>query len=474
MGKNSFREENTGIQELLDNFTNLRNGEPSHYIEEDDFARIINYYIEKDQNTDALEAANIASKQFSYSASLLILKADILLSLKKYKESLWVIEKASLLDSSDPTIFIVKTEVLLALDRQEEAAEILEQAVEVFDGEDKINLLFELADVYDDYEDFDKVFNCLQLILDQDPANEEALYKICFWTDYTGRNQEGIELHKEILEKNPFSELAWFNLGAAFQGIKLYEKAIDAYQYAVAIHEKFDYAYRNMGDAFIRLKKYKDAIECLEKVLALAAPESIIYEAIGHCYDKMDNFAQARFHYKKASHLNPEDPQMHYKIATTYMNEANWKNAIKSLQGAMKNHILQPDFNLALGRCYVELGKFEEAITHLANVVRVRPKNVNGWVELLNCLYKGGLFDEGFEYAVLAFEQTDSKPIFVYYKSAFLFASGQSKQALSYLEYALMANRKMVKKFIDINPSVLQNSAVVDLIATYKKSKKKN
>ena len=41
-------------------------------------------------------------------------------------------------------------------------------------------MLFELADVYDDYEEFDKVFDCLRLILEIEPTNEEALYKICF------------------------------------------------------------------------------------------------------------------------------------------------------------------------------------------------------------------------------------------------------------------------------------------------------
>ena len=76
-------------------------------------------------------------------------------------------------------------------------------------------------------------------------------------------------------------ELAWFNLGAAYQGLKLYEKSIDAYQYAIAIDEKFDYAYRNMGDAYLRLHKYKEAIEVLQKVLELSMPEEVIYEAIG-------------------------------------------------------------------------------------------------------------------------------------------------------------------------------------------------
>ena len=137
----------------------------------------------------------------------------------------------------------------------------------------------------------------------------------------------------------------------------------------------------------------------------------------------------------------------------------------------LKFHLLQPDYNLALGRCYLELENYDEAITYLGNVVRIRPKNLSGWIELLKCLYKGELFEEGFEYAAMAYENTDSKLIFVYYKSAFLFAMGQSKQALIYLENALIVNPRLIKQFIEINPSILQNQQVVDLIARYKKNK---
>jgi len=88
--------------------------------------------------------------------------------------------------------------------------------------------LFELSDVYDDYENFEKVFDCLKMILEQEPNNEEALYKICFWTDFTGRNEEGIRLHQKIIDEFPFNELAWFNLAAAYQGLKFNGKPFDA------------------------------------------------------------------------------------------------------------------------------------------------------------------------------------------------------------------------------------------------------
>ena len=198
------------------------------------------------------------------------------------------LDQAEILDSTDIDIYILKTDAYLALDQQEKAVELLEDALISLKGRKGLNLLFELADVYDDYEEFDKIFDCLKLILEQEPNNEEALYKICFWTDFTGRNEESIRLHQQIIDEYPYNELAWFNLAAAYQGLKLYEKSIDAYKYAVVIDEKFDYAYRNMGDAFIRLRKYKDAIEALEKVMELARPEDVIYEAIGHCYDKLE------------------------------------------------------------------------------------------------------------------------------------------------------------------------------------------
>jgi tetratricopeptide (TPR) repeat protein len=368
-------------------------------------------------------------------------------------------------------LYILKTDVYLALDKQEKAAEVLEAAIEFFEGDEKLDLLFELADVYDDYENFEKVFDCFSEILVLDPNNEEALYKICFWTDFTGRNEESIKLHQNIIEEYPFNELAWFNLGAAYQGIKLHEKAIDAYNYAVAINEKFDYAYRNMGDAYIRLRKYKDAVESLEKVLELARPESVIYEAIGHCFDKLGNYPQARFNYKKASHLNAEDSQMYYKIACTYMSEAAWQSAIKQLLIATRIHKMQAEYNLALGQCYMQLNNIDEAITYFGNVVRVRPKNINGWLELLKCLYVAGMFEEGKEYADFALEQTDQKPIFLFYKSMFLFANGKMKEAMIQLENGMAANPKMVKKFIELNPSILQHPQVVEIIARYKKQK---
>jgi tetratricopeptide (TPR) repeat protein len=459
------------IDDLLKHYNNLRNGGKSIFIDEEAFEKIIEYYHEQEELSKALEAAETAIEYFPFSAPLLIRKADLLLSGRKYAQALELLEKASLFDSSDINLYILKTDAYLAMDQPEKAVELLEKAVTMFEGDEKTELLFELADVYDDYEEFDKVFDCLSVILKEEPTNEEALYKICFWTDFTGRNEESIRLHTSIIDEHPFNELAWFNLAAAYQGLKLYEKAIDAYQYAIAIDEKFDFAYRNLGDAYIRLKKYKEAIEALEKVLELAKPEEVIYEAIGHCYDRLKNYAQARFNYRKASHLSPDQSKLYYKIACTYYNEGQWTSAIKQLDAALKIHKNQPDYNLLMGECKLQLNDLREAFLHLSTSVRARPKNVAGWEALIRCLYKAEFYVEARQQSLSALKHTKGKPLFMYYLSASLFAMNKSKEGLLYLEKALSTAPRLLKKFVQLNPSILQNTQVLDVVAQYKRAR---
>jgi tetratricopeptide (TPR) repeat protein len=468
MRENPYRQDREGMIELLQQYNNMKQGNSYGFIEEDSFEQLIDYFDEKDDLASALEAAEYGIQQYPYSSILLIKKADLLIAKRLYREALALLEKAELLDTGDINLYILKTDVYLALDQQKKAADLLEKAVYSFEGEERIELLFELADVYDDYEEFDKVFNCLKLVLEQDQTNEEALYKICFWTDYTGRNEEGIKLHQKIIDEHPFTELAWFNLGAAFQGIKLYEKAIDAYQYAIAIDEKFDYAYRNMGDAYLRMRKYKEAIEVLQKVLELTRPEDVIYEALGHCYDKLKNYAQARFHYRKASHLTPEDSHLYYKIACTYMNERQWESAIKNLESAMRIQRSRPDYSFALAQCYVQLDKIKDAIIYFSNFIKARPKNIKGWKELIKCLYDAGYYEEALQQVHNALKNTTNKPLLLFYKAAILFAVGKSKDALVVLEAALEKYPKMIKQLVDLEPSLLQHQHVVSLIAKYK------
>ena len=464
-------EEGSDIRELMLKYHNLKNGRANAYIEEDDFERIIEHLDEKDEIIEAIQAADLALEQYPFSALLMIKKADLLLATRKYKEALKLLNTATLYDHKDMNLFILKTDAYLALDQPEKAIVLLQEALHLFEGAERTEVLFELADVYDDHEAFDKVFDCLALVLEDDPMNEEALYKICFWTDFTGRNEESIRLHQHIIDEQPYNALAWFNLAAAYQGLKLHEKAIDAYQYAIVIDEKFDYAYRNMGDAYLRIRKYKEAIEALEKVLELSRPEDVIYEAIGHCYHRMKNFAQARFHYKKAVHLNPDDSRLFQKIAATYMQEGQWGPAIKQLEHAMRIHKHINEYHILLGECYMNLKQFKEAAVCFGTVVKNKPKQIAGWEYLVKCLVANKQLDAALEQTEIAYISTQGKAIFIFYRSAILYMMGKTTEGILQLEMALSKSTKLVNKLIKFYPEMVQDAKVAELIAQFKKGK---
>lgn len=471
MRENPYHQDKEEMKELLRQYHNLKAGRSHSYLDEDSFERIIDFFDDAEDLSQALEAVDFAVERYPYSSLIQLKKADLLIAARRYHDALSTLDQAELLDSRDINLYILKTDAYLAMDQPEKAAGLLENALSLFESREKIELLFELADVYDDYEQFDKIFDCLKIILELDPKNEEALYKICFWTDFTRRNEESIKLHQEIIDEFPYNELAWFNLAAAYQGLKLYEKSVDAYKYAVVIDEKFDYAFRNMGDAYIRLRKFKDAIEVLEKVLELSRPEDVIFEAIGHCYDKLKNYAQARFYYRKASHLSPDDSKLYYKIACTYIQEHQWSQAVKQLESAMHIHRMQPEYNLAMGECKMQLGNVKDAIQHFTNAVRSRPKNIAGWEALIRCLYNVSYYEEALEQVFAAIKLTEGKALFIYYLSAVYFAMAKPKEGLLQLQRAMMKSPKTLKKFINLNPSILQNQLVVELIAGFKRNR---
>jgi tetratricopeptide (TPR) repeat protein len=132
---------------------------------------------------------------------------------------------------------------------------------------------------------------------------------------------------------------------------------------------------------------------------------------------------------------------------------------------------MQPEYNLAMGECKMQLGEYKEAIQYFSNVVRQRPRNVSGWESLIRCLYYGEFFEEAGEQVKAAIKMTDEKPVFGFYLCAVYFALGKSKEALLQLEKAMDKAPKLLKKLIELNPALLRNQLVVDIAARYKRNK---
>ena len=464
-------DEFNSMDELLQQYEEVKRGESGTIMDEEDFERIIEYYFQNNNEEQALLACDIARTYYPFSASVLLLKAEILTQAQKFGQALKVLDEIDQYDLKNIDATLLRSDILLGQFKYDQAALWLEQQSNEFSGKEKIELLLELSDVYDECEEFDAVFDTLKRIIKIERRNEEALQKICFWAEFTNRLEESVVIHTNLTDEDPYNALAWFNLGAAYQGLKLYEKAIDSYEFCVAIDEKFEFAYRNMADAYMRLKWYDRAIEVLEKHLEIAKAEDVIFEAMGYCWEKQKDFPRARFYYRQASQLSPQDDGIFFKIGETYSREKQWDKAVKAYSVALHLNKDNASYCLAIGNCLMEMDVKNEALVCYLNAVRLKPGNKTTWVALVKGLYLSGMYDEALTQIEIAREHCGDKGDFRYFQAAVLFDMGKSKEGLIQLEKGLRIAPKRIKLFTELNPEYLRRSAVADLIAKYKKKR---
>jgi tetratricopeptide (TPR) repeat protein len=462
-------EERSPIEALLARFEQIKNGQALGLLDEEEYERIVEYYFQHNNDVDALLACDIGSTYYPFSSGIFLLKAEILTQTQKYGQALKALDELEKYDQANLGAVLLRADVLLSQAKYEQAATYLLMRSERFEGSEKIELLLELADVYDECEDYEDVYTTLKKVLVLDTRNEEALQKVSFWAEFTNQLQDSIDLHLHLTEIDPYSTLAWFNLGAGYQGLKQYEQAIDAYEYCVAIDEKFEFAYRNLADAFMRLKQYDSALEVLQKHLEIGKAEDVIFEAMGFCWEKQKNYSLARHFYRQASKLSPEDDVIFYKIGETYAREQDWEKAVKSYSTALSINKENATYCLAIGNCLMEMKATNEALLCYLNAVRLKPLVKTTWLALIKGLFFAAHYDEALTQLDVARGNCGDKADFDYIHAAVLLEMGKSKEALIQFENALSRSVAKLKIFTQLNPDYIKRSAVAELIAKYKK-----
>ncbi len=468
-------EQDPNLEMLLNKYEQIKNGTLTSFLEEEEYEIIIEHFFQENLEAEAHEACNIALQYFPNAVSIKLFKAELLFHGQKYRQANAILDEIEIYDANNLDIVMLKSEVLVAQQKTEEAAKYLHQRADDFEGKDKIDILLELTEVYDELEQHEKIYETLEYILYLDIRNEEALNKISFWSDYLGYQEKSISLFKGILDDDPYNVLAWFNLGVAYQGLKEYEKAIEAYEYCVAIDDSFEFAYRNMADASMRLRWYEKAIEALQRNLELGKPEDIIFEAIGLCFEKQKDFEKARHYYRKAIKLNPADDKLYYRIGETYSKEAEWLKALNSF--AVATHLNKDNamYYIALGNCQLELDKNEEEIVNtFMKALKLKPHSKTVWSNFLKALFKLGLYESMYDNSLLLLDLDSDKGEFEYYTVAALLKMGKINEAIVRLGNLLHHYPKKIKLLTELDPTVLQRKTIVDLIASYTKPKPKD
>ncbi len=77
--------------------------------------------------------------------------------------------------------------------------------------------------------------------------NEHALYELAHCLDLLGQLESHLGFYNKLIDRDPYSHHAWYNLGIAYSKLERYEEAVQAYEYATLVKEDFASAFFNLG-----------------------------------------------------------------------------------------------------------------------------------------------------------------------------------------------------------------------------------
>lgn len=430
-------QEDYDIVALIGHFEKYLNEHELHYFDEDELEQLLEYYEMRNQPEKAEALIDLAISQNPYSSDFFVRKAEYLLNRKQYEAALELLDKAALFDSGEIDIYLIRSDVYVEMNDTAKALETLGRALTIANSEEKCLIYGEMSDVYEILEDFQTAYAMLVKALDNNPANEEILTKISHVVDMTDRFEESIELHRRLIDRDPYAFLAWFNLGRAYAGMNLYEKAIESYEFCMAVNEDFDLVYRDAADLYFRMEDFAKAIAMFETAEDKAGGFEDYSFRIGQCYESMGNFKSARFHFRKATRKDPFLHEAYFRIGETYRIEERYEAALVNYKKALKLEAENEDYICRLIGALIHFDREDETLQAMRGLVNLRPDILNYWMDYILYMCNCKKYADALDVLSEAMTRCGHYAEFFYLECIPLYYTGRIKESLSVLQYAL-------------------------------------
>src|SRR5690606_29781833 len=271
----------------LQKFESMLKTNDVYFFDSEDFQEIIHHYLDIGKVSLAKKAIQISLQQHPASTELKLLKVEILVFENHFDQAEALLGDIQLLEPNNEEIYIQKANIHSKQDDHKTAIELLRQAVSMTDDNADIYSLLGMEYLFvDDYNSAKDAFiQCLS----EDFEDYTALYNTIYCFDYLEDFDGAIEFLNDYLNRNPYCEVAWHQLGKQFVIKEMYKEALSCFDFAIYSDDTFVGAYLEKGRTLERLKRYNEAIENYEITLELDDPTSFAYLRIGKCHEKLGN-----------------------------------------------------------------------------------------------------------------------------------------------------------------------------------------
>jgi tetratricopeptide (TPR) repeat protein len=121
--------------------------------------------------------------------------------LGKFEDAIEEIEKAELYEPFNPELLLLKGETLLNYQNFEEAEICFAKALEHTD--ERVDMLFEIAYVYQDCDMYGKAIEYFNIIISENPEIEQAYYEAANCYDVLGQTEKSLSFYNTLIKYRP-------------------------------------------------------------------------------------------------------------------------------------------------------------------------------------------------------------------------------------------------------------------------------
>src|SRR6056297_1047737 len=261
-----------------------------------------------------------------------------------------------------------------------------------------------------------------------------------------------------------------------------YECAVQMFEQAILLDDKYALAYAGIGDAYSRLYRYAEAtqenvrkaVEASEKAVALDPDSAEARASHGLAMFISDDYGAAEREFSRAIELNPNLWEPYYYFGLAWSSKGEFEKAIEMYKKAMEVNPADYQAPIFIAQCYASLGrKHDEMKARLASLEQIQrhldmnPHDTRALYVGANQFANVGEFAKAQELAERALGRDQEEPVVLYNVACFYAMKGDTDRAMELLERAVQ-NGWGDKAWLETDPdldSLREDSRFIAMMA---------
>ena len=349
-----------------------------------EFENIIHHYIDFAQFNLAKKAIKMGMEQHPENVELMLLKSELFLVDGSFNEAENMLNDIERISPEHEEIFLQRANIFSKKKNHPKAIEFLKKALNV--SEEPTDIWNLLGMEYLFQEDYIKAKKYFHKCVNENTLDYQSLYNLLYCYEQLGENIEAIDTLNNLLEINPYSEVAWHQLGKIYIKINKPKEALSAFEFAIISDDCYTSAYIEKGKLLEQMGRINEAIANYKFSLNFNDPNAFVNHRIGLCHLKLGNENLAVRYFEESIKLEPNHEKSWMALIDFLIESKEFVRAQKYINKALQANSDNTEFWKKSAFIHFQLNFYEETALGCKNAINLGNHDILNWTLWMDSL----------------------------------------------------------------------------------------